>query len=257
MKQFTTKVRYNDKIAKRYRTLSFKIPQNTKVEPGQFFNVRISDEYRPLLRRPFGAHKIEKDKIEILYKIVGEATEFLSKKKKNQKLDIIGPLGNGFSIGEKEAILVGGGHGVAPLFALAKVMVENDTKVSILIGGRSKEDILSLKDFKEIGVKTYIATEDGSAGKRGVVTSLLEDMLRMAKANRHKVSIYACGPKSMLESVSKIAIRRTVPCQVSLEAYMACGIGTCMGCAVQTKDGYKMVCKDGPVFEAKDIIWQA
>ena len=255
MTQFKTKIVSNKRIAPDHYRLSFKAPAiavNTK--PGQFFNIKVDSSYRPLLRRPFGAHKIYKDRIEILYKVVGKATEILSKKKKNDTLSVVGPLGNGFNLlhprgvhrGGGSTVLVGGGHGVAPLLALAKTL--KAAKLMVYIGARTKKHIVCEKDFEKLGGKVHIATEDGSKGHKGLVTDLFKKTMRGA--------IYACGPKPMLKAVAGFAKRRKIPCQVSLEEYVACGIGTCLGCAVKTKSGYKLICKDGPVFDAKEIIWQ-
>ena len=124
----------------------------------------------------------------------------------------------------------------------------------IFIGGRTKKQIVSDKELRKLGVKVYISTEDGSRGYKGLITDLLK---RKARAMSYElgVRIYACGPKPMLKEVAKLARQLKIPCQVSLEEYMACGIGTCLGCAVKTRTGFKLVCKDGPVFDAGEIIW--
>ena len=258
MKQFQAKIVVNKKIGKHHGLLTFELPGKTIVKPGQFFNIRINDSYTPLLRRPFGAHKIEKNKVSILYKIVGEATAALSAKLKGNTVNVIGPLGNGFNISEKEAILIAGGYGIAPLYALALSLRGGAKRrrgnLSIFIGANTKKQVIYDDKFRKLGVKVRIATDDGSKGQKGLVTDILENRLRTGAVR--KAVIYACGPKAMLKAVAKIAKQYKIKCQLSLEEYMACGIGTCLGCAVKTKDGYKMVCKDGPVFDAKDIVWQ-
>lgn len=252
MKQFKIKIISNKKIAKNHYSLFFKIATKN-VKPGQFFNIRITKKHEPFLRRPFGAHKIKKNGIEILYKVVGKATKVLSQKEKGEFLDILGPLGNGFTIKKNEtAFLVGGGHGVAPLYALSEKLLKSSCEVRAFIGAWSKEHVVCDKELKKIGTKVYVATDDGSKGYKGLVTNLLKKNLK----NNNKSTIYACGPKPMLKAIAKLSKSYKIPCQLSLEEYMACGIGTCLGCAVKTKDGYKMVCKDGPIFDAKDIIWQ-
>jgi len=255
MKQFKAKIISNRKIAKDHYALTFKANSSItrKVKPGQFFNIRITNSYKPLLRRPFSVHKIEKNEIKILYKIVGEATKILSTKKKGNSLNILGPLGNSFDL--KEGVsncLVGGGHGVAPLYALAKELIKKREKTSIFIGASNKDYIVCTKEFKKLGTKVYVATDDGSMGYKGLVTSLLKKHL----SNTKDGAIYACGPTSMLKALAKLAKKYKIPAQLSLEEYMACGIGTCLGCACKTKTGYKMVCKDGPIFDSKDVIWQ-
>ena len=265
--------------------VAFKAPRIAKnTKPGQFFNIKINDSYRPLLRRPFSAHKIGKDKIEILYKVVGKATRIFSTKKKSETLDIIGPLGNGFSFhpGAETVILVAGGHGIAPLVALAEELKTlppsagsrrsspgeasygKNAKCIVFIGAKTKKQIVCEKDFRKLGAKVCIATDDGSKGRKGLVTSLLEHKLqnksypptpRLWRTGKSRVTIYACGPKPMLKAVAKLVKRYGIPAQISLEEYMACGIGTCLGCPVKTQQGFKLVCKDGPVFDAEEIIW--
>ena len=257
MQQFKAKILSNQKIAKNHFILSFKPPgvMAKKVKPGQFVKIKVNNSNKPLLGRPFSVHKIGNDKIEILYKIVGEATRILSTKKTGNVLDILGPLGNGFDVRRSgTAILVGGGHGVAPLAELVKNFIKHKTKPAIFIGAQTKEHIVCDKEFKKLGAQVHVTTEDGSKGCKGLVTELLKNKIT-GKSLKKLVTIYACGPKPMLAAVGKLAKQYKIPCQVSLEEYMACGIGTCLGCAVKTRSGYKMVCKDGPVFDAKEIVW--
>ncbi len=273
MKQFKTKILTNRKIAPGHYILSFRTPLFREgVRPGQFFNIKINNSLEPFLRRPFGAYGIHKKKIEILYKTVGKATEILSVKKKGEILDVLGPLGNGFDAiypgsstrpvpAAKKAILVAGGHGVAPLAALARQLKRHGVKFSVFLGARTKKDIICDKELAKLGAKVYIATDDGSKGSKGLITNLLKKTLfhcvsgnpvPLTQWNR----VYACGPKPMLKETAKVAKQYGLSCRISLEEYMACGLGTCLGCAVKTRNGYKMVCKDGPVFDAKEIIWQ-
>jgi dihydroorotate dehydrogenase electron transfer subunit len=256
MKQFKAEILSNTKIAPDHYILSFKAPKAAeRTKPGQFFNVKVDSSHNPLLRRPFGAHKIDKSKIEILYKVVGKATRILSSRKKGETLDALGPLGNPFSEpglfnpGSESVVLVAGGHGVAPLYGLAWALKANAVSgLTIMIGARTKGHAIGEKEFQKLGLKVRLATEDGTKGHKGPVTDLL-------KETSGRPTIYACGPKPMLKAVAKFAARHDIPCQVSLEEYVACGIGTCLGCAVKTRSGYKLVCKDGPVFDAKEIIW--
>ena len=262
MNYFKAKIVSNKRIAPEHYALSFKAPKSVtkKTSAGQFFTVRVSDSYTPLLRRPFGAHEISKDRITILYKAVGKATKILSTKKKGEMLDTLGPLGNGFNINLPIAhrpspiVLVAGGHGVAPLYALAKQLSVTSGQLSVFIGARTKAHVICDKKFKKLGAKVYVATDDGSKGRKGLITPLLKN--RLTNLVGSQVVIYGCGPKPMLKEVSKIAKAKKIPCQLSLEEYMACGTGTCLGCAVKTRSGYKLVCKDGPVFDSKEIIWK-
>lgn len=257
MKQVKVKIISNKKVAADHYELFFKAPATlTKTKPGQFFNIRISDSYEPFLRRPFGFFKSGKNRAAIFYKVVGKATRVLSAKKEGDTIDVLGPLGNGFEIPAKKpkkAILVAGGHGVAPLYALCKELHRKRINTTVLIGSRTKSHVVCEKDFKNLGVKVRVATEDGTKGKKGLVTDLL---LKELKNIKPKTIIYACGPKPMLKAVAKISLKERAACDLSLEEYMACGTGTCLGCAVKTRSGYRMVCKDGPVFNAGDLVWQ-
>lgn len=229
--------------------------------PGQFINIKISDNFFPFLRRPFSIHKVEKNKIWILYEIVGKGTEILAQKRPFELLDIIGPLGNSFSYhlalaDYREPILVAGGMGVAPLLFLAQKIVKDYPKFTpwVFLGARTKDKILCRSEFKKLNCQIKIATDDGTFGFKGKVSDLLINFLRNKQEIRHIV-LYACGPQPMLKEVSKIAKNYRIPTQVSLEEHMACGIGACLGCVVKTKQGYQRVCKEGPVFNAEEIIW--
>jgi dihydroorotate dehydrogenase electron transfer subunit len=241
------------------------------AKPGQFVEIKTSDTDIPLLRRPLGVHRVKRNTFEVLCEIVGEGTELLSKKEPGGFLDVIGPLGNGFNYPASHkmgsdpilpsvpaCILVAGGMGVAPLVFLAEKLVEGKRqkekgKIVVLIGAKTKSHILCESDFKKLGLKVKIATDDGSRGFKGKVTELLNKVVTSRKSQA--ASIYACGPEPMLRAMAKLSSEYDIPAQVSLEAHMSCGFGACLGCVVNTQDGYKRVCKDGPVFRAADIIW--
>ena len=228
-----------------------------KAKPGQFINMQISQGLRPFLRRPFSIHNIDKERIEILYQVIGEGTKLLSARKPRETLDVIGPLGNGFQLPRDKRsvfIIVGGGIGVAPLLYLSK-KIKSENKFC-LIGAKTKKEILCEKEFKDAGCNVRISTDDGSTGFKGRVTDLLKYFLnknRSIKADA--VKVYACGPKPMLEAVSHLSVIKGIKSQVSLEEHMSCGIGACLGCVVKTKNGLERVCKEGPVFFAQDLIW--
>lgn len=285
MKQLRAKVLSNDKVAEgfyRMRIESAYLAKNTK--PGQFIEVRCSDDVDPLLRRPLGAHRISRDGIDILYEVVGKGTEILARKKKGKDLDVIGPLGNGFKFNHP-AILVAGGIGVAPLVALAEKLSHRSPRPAwnegrgrqvaghkknkgthVIIGAKKGSHILCEKEFKNMGCDVKIATEDGSKGHKGLATDLLKNIL-LTMQDASGMTLYACGPTGMLKAVAAIAKDKNIPCQVSLEERMACGVGVCLGCPVKVKNQftnderrttnheYKMVCKDGPVFDAEEIAW--
>ncbi len=231
------------------------------IKPGQFIHVRCSDSFEPLLRRPFSLHRKNGGRIEILYKVVGSGTEILSRRQSGEAVDVLGPLGNGFAPklstlnSQLSTILVAGGMGVAPLVALAQELSKKKTqKLRVLIGACSKSRILCEEEFRALGAEVSISTEDGSKGAKGLITDRLNFLL--STLNSQLSTIYACGPNAMLKALSRIANAKRIPCQVSLEERMACGVGACLGCPVKVKAGeYKMVCKDGPVFDAEEIAW--
>lgn len=225
------------------------------ASPGQFVNIKVSDGFEPLLRRPVSIHRVKSSKIGIVYEVIGTGTKILSTRKPQELLDIIGPLGNGFSYKQAaktkkgKNILIAGGMGIAPLLFLAEKI--KLSKPLVLIGAKTKKQILCAQEFKVLGCTVKIATEDGSAGFKGRVTELLSIVLTGIKP----LEIFSCGPKPMLKALSEIANENKINAQLSLEEHMACGIGACLGCVVSTKSGYKSVCKDGPVFSAKELTW--
>jgi dihydroorotate dehydrogenase electron transfer subunit len=214
---------------------------------GQFINIKVCENTDPLLRRPFSIHNIQSQKLEILYEVLGKGSEILSGKKVGESISIIGPLGNGFDCTSsgKNPVIIAGGLGVAPLMFLAKALIKK--KPIILIGAKTKEQVLCVKEFKGLGLTVKVATDDGSLGYKGMVTDLLKDL--------NCSMIYACGPHPMLKSVAGLARARGVESQLSLEEHMSCGIGACLGCVVKTGAGLKRVCKEGPVFKGRDLNW--
>ena len=226
------------------------------AKPGQFVNILVSEKYEPLLRRPFSIHSASNSKLEILYRVVGKATELFSQKRPGEKLDVLGPLGNGFSILDPRfLILVGGGIGIAPLLFLAETtrIQHRASRIEVLIGVKNKSHILCADELKNLGCEVKIATEDGSFGFKGLVTELLK---RNIRTKDKPGTIFACGPKPMLKEIVSISRQYKIAAQVSLEEHMACGIGACFGCVVNTRHGYKRVCKEGPVFDIKEIIFK-
>lgn len=261
MRQLNCKIIENKKVAQDFYTMRIEAPYIArKAQPGQFLEVKCSCGTDPLLRRPLGVHRILKNGIELLYEVVGKSTELLSEKKMGGYLDIIGPLGNGFIYGPMALrpyapILVAGGIGVAPLVALAESLAyRKKHKTYVLIGAKTKSHILCESEFKKIGCEVKVSTEDGSKGHKGYATDILKHLLKTI--NCQSSGIYACGPHTMLKAAAHMARYVNIPCQVSLEERMACGVGACLGCPVKMKGNkYKMVCKDGPVFDAKEIAW--
>ena len=229
---------------------SFELARNAK--PGQFVMARVVDGYQPLLRRPFGIHSVKGSSVGILYELAGIGTRFLSQKQPGDYLDIIGPLGNGFdwrasAPARQRPVLIAGGMGVAPLVFLAEKL---KTKPLVLLGAKTKTHILCEKEFKALGCEVRVATDDGSKGRKGLVTDITPEVM-----SGSEYVIYACGPKAMLKAVAEFAKNNRITAQVSLEEHMACGIGACLGCVCKTKNGYQRACKEGPVFDAGEITW--
>ncbi|MFH0912945.1 MAG: dihydroorotate dehydrogenase electron transfer subunit [Candidatus Omnitrophota bacterium] len=258
MLQIRAKILYNKRVKGSYFHLVLGAPGIARESrPGQFLHIRVADVAEPLLRRPFSIHKAKGNDIDILYAVLGQATQLLTEKKSGEHLDLVGPLGNGFDYkpevrSQKSEILVAGGMGVAPLFFLAQKIARQ--KPIVLLGAKTKEDILCEEEFKKLGCNVKIATDDGSKGVKGKVTELLRSVLRTTN-NEQRTTIYACGPKPMLKEISRISKKYRIPAEVSLEEHMACGIGACLGCVVATTGGFKRVCKEGPVFKADTVIW--
>jgi dihydroorotate dehydrogenase electron transfer subunit len=228
---------------------------------GQFVNIKVRDiGTDPLLRIPLGISRITKKGISVVYKVVGEGTKILKTREPGEYVDILGPLGKSFDTGgsgkKRRAILVAGGHGIAPLYALAEELISQGSDVEVLAGAATKGHLVLIKELKRAGCTVKTATEDGSGGKKGYVTGLLSDRLAEKQDAKDLPEVYACGPRPMLAAVAREVAARGLTAQVSLDAYMACGIGVCLGCAVRTKTGYKMVCKDGPVFLSDEIEWE-
>lgn len=238
--------------------LKIKAPEIASLaNPGQFVQVRCSDGYTPLLRKPLSLHEIDKqaETISLLYEVRGQGTKLLTKYKSQDSIDLIGPLGNGFTLPEKgKALLVGGGMGLAPLLPLAQKLKEQGHEPTIILGFNDEQSVCRLEAFQEQG-QVFITTMDGSLGTKGLVTKPLAPKLETGEYSM----VYACGPEGMLKSVTGIAQKLKVDCQVSLEAYMACGFGACLGCVCQTKSKaqltYSRVCTEGPVFNGKEVVW--
>lgn len=256
MKTFQNKVRIisNQRLRDDYWHLEFESGEIAKnALPGQFVNLKVSADQSPLLRRPISIHQVKGNKVKLFYEVLGPGTQILSTRKPGESLDLIGPLGNGFSYSKLKKnlkpknILVAGGMGVAPLVFLAQKL----DRPLVVIGARVKAQILCVAEFKALGCRMELATDDGSIGFKGKVTDLLNIILAQDKA----AHIFACGPALMLQAVSRVASDHQINAQLSLESHMACGVGACLGCVVSTKSGYRRVCKDGPVFLSQELVW--
>ncbi len=245
-------VTLNNLITEDYFAIYLKCPVSLpEIFPGQFAEVLVSNSTTTYLRRPFSIYDVDYDKNELslLVKKVGDGTIALSKLKEGDTLNLVYPLGNTFSmpVGEK-ALLIGGGVGIAPMLLLAKLLHAKGFKPDVLIGGRTSNDIVEPEKYKVYG-EVFITTDDGSAGEKGVVTqhSIFSGKVREYSA------IYACGPDPMMKAVARVAASFDIPCEISLENTMACGIGACLCCVVETVDGNKTTCIDGPVFDTRRL----
>lgn len=237
-----------------------KAPEIAKVaKPGNFIEIRVSNTTAPFLRRPISIYNLEKDDgiVEFIFQVKGEGTKILANKKVGDKIDILGPLGFGtFKYeGYQKIAVIGGGIGVFPLYELSKCAKKDGKNINIYLGFRNKEYVVLEEEFKNVSDKLIITTDDGTYGKTGFAINFLKDDIDKEKPD----CIYACGPLPMLRAVRELAIEKDIPCQVSLEERMGCGIGACLGCAVKTAKStkeapeYWHVCKGGPVFEAKEV----
>jgi len=243
-----------------YCRITIKAPAMCQVaEPGQFVMVRASEEKSndPLFRRPFSIHQVADGLLTIIFKIVGRGTRNLAKMKAAELLDVIGPLGKGFHIANAQRYyLIGGGMGIAPLRFLAESIYSQNpnSEIIALLGARTAKELDAFADLYALNfLQVNLSTDDGTVGHHGLVIELLEQSV----AEKGNGAVYCCGPGPMMKAIALFCRDKKMPCQVSLETVMACGVGACLGCAVSGADvigdGYLHVCKDGPVFEAEKI----
>ncbi len=241
--------------------------------PGQFLMlgagaVTGAQRQDPLLPRPMAVYRDasiaasaaatspSKSSIEVLYRVVGRGTTLISEIQPEQEISLVGPLGQGFAVepGGAQALLVGGGTGIASLFELANALAASGRAVTVMLGARSEPDLIGLKDFETLNAEIVCMTEDGSRGAKGLVTVPLVERLADAAAD---TIVYACGPTPMMRAAAELAEAENIRCYVSLENPMACGFGVCLGCAAPRREGgFSLVCRQGPVFESSEIDWE-
>ena len=229
------------------------------AQPGQFIMVRVTSQDFPLLRRPFSIHARGQNTLDIFFQTAGLGTSLLSQKTVGDSLDILGPLGRGFTIeGDfdgRDVALIGGGRGIAPLFLLAEELKLRGASVRIFYGGKTQNDLPLRERFQRRGFPTSCSTDDGSFGFQGQITELFE----AETEKRIPHSIYACGPEAMLERIGELCQKQEVSAEFSLESIMGCGFGACWGCVkkIRGEDGaaWQKICERGPVFSAGEIIW--
>ena len=245
-----------EKIIEGIYKFSVKAPEIAKeAKPGQFLEIKVSETGEPFLRRPISIFNIDGEILEFIFQVKGRGTELLAKFEEGEKIDIIGPLGFGsFKVQEyKNVAIIGGGIGIYPLYELTKEL-KGKANLNVYLGCRDKSLVTCEKEFEAIGLnKLVVTTDDGSYKEKGFAIDFMKKDIEV-----HKVDmIFACGPLPMLKAVRQYALENNIPCQISLEERMGCGIGACLGCAVKVISGaeprYGHVCKEGPVFNAQDV----
>lgn len=227
--------------------------ESTKPEPGQFINIRFNNTLTdPLLRRPFSIYNYENNIMDIIFRVAGKTTALMRDSLQPGIIDILGPLGNGWTINkDKKVLLIGGGVGNAPLYYLARELKNNNCQVDCIYGARSLNYIYGKKDFENVCDNFIITTDDGSCGLKCLV---VDPLIKLLMENNYDY-IYTCGPTPMMKGVVNILKDYSIPVEVSLENYFGCGIGICSGCSVTTSNGLKKACVDGPVFDGRIIDW--
>jgi dihydroorotate dehydrogenase electron transfer subunit len=254
----TAEITANEEVASQIFLLTIFEPLIAQAAmPGQFCMIAAMPHGQttdPLLKRPLSIHSVHNGVLSFLYRRIGHGTTLLSQRKTGECLELIGPLGQGFDLTNDNYVLVGGGMGIAPILFAAEDLYARNKKTVVVLGARNAAELPErvLRPFEAASHALYLLTEDGSLGKKGLVTDDLAEVLQQQKTD----AILACGPLPMLNAVNSLAEEFGVSCQVSLEAHMACGIGACLGCALKARDGgYLHVCKDGPVVNARLVHW--
>ncbi|MBF0485982.1 MAG: dihydroorotate dehydrogenase electron transfer subunit [Candidatus Omnitrophica bacterium] len=252
--QTTAKVIANQKVNDAYYLLTLSAPALAKmVKPGQFIHIRVNEGFEPFFRRPFSVYRAKKGQVQIFFEAVGRGSKLLARKKKNDTLDVLGPLGQPFTMpgkGVQQIVFVAGGIGVAPFMVFSDILKKHKARKMLLYGGRARAHTFSMAEFKKNGVEAFVATDDGSVGVKGRVSELFKN-IEVAPFTL----IYACGPKPMIAAVASFAKERGLKGEASMEEVMACGLGACLGCSILTTQGYKTVCHDGPVFALDEVIF--
>ena len=243
MKQGIFEIVSNEPLAPSVFRLVLRGDVSAVTRPGQFVNIKLGGLF---LRRPISVNDLGKDTLTLIYKVVGKGTKQLSEMKSGS-LDLLTGLGNGYdtSLSGENPVLIGGGVGVPPLYLLAKALLAEGKKPSVILGFNKKEEIFAEEEFRLLGIPVTVTTADGSYGVRGFVT----DALKTAEYSY----FYACGPEPMLRAVWRSAV---TPGQMSFEERMGCGFGACMGCSCKTLTGNKRICRDGPVMKKEEIVWE-
>ena len=223
-----------------------------KIAPGQFIHIRVNDGLEPFFRRPFSVYRAQKH-VEIFYEAIGPGTKELATKKKGDPIDVLGPVGTPFSLPSKEikqVVMVAGGIGIAPFLIFTDALKKRKLDLILLYGGRTKDHVYPMKEFKQNGCKVFVSTDDGSVGVKGRVSKLFSKM----NADPKTTMIYTCGPHAMMAAVQAFAKENNLKGEAACEEVMACALGACLGCSIKTTSGYKTVCYDGPVFDLEEVV---
>ncbi|MDR3686752.1 MAG: dihydroorotate dehydrogenase electron transfer subunit [Coriobacteriia bacterium] len=246
----------NDRVAEGVGMVVLHAPRTAAaIEPGQFVHLRVTTGADIILRRPFSVHRTQGERLEILYQILGAGTLRLAETPVGAVMDVVGPLGHGWDVpqGTMHALLVAGGLGAAPLGMLAEQLARRGIASAVALGAPTARRLVARELFERVARRVEIATDDGSAGARGLVTGPVARLF----AEEHFDIVYTCGPEPMQRLIATMAADAGVACQVSLERLMGCGIGACLSCVVTTTEGLKRACVDGPVFPAEEVVWDA
>ncbi len=250
----------NEIISGGYYKIKFYAPEiSMETKPGQFVHVQIANLQDRILRRPFSICNVNQTELTVIYKVVGEGTKVLATLPPKTKCNLLGPLGNPFTVTNNEQIpiIIAGGYGSAATYILAK---SAKNKGSLLLGARSKNDLILTDEFKKLGFDVNIATNDGSSGHKGLVTDLIEPVIK--KYKNKELCFYACGPYGMLMAVGRRLIKDNLNGELSLDHLMCCGVGACFACVIKVKannkDGwrYARTCNEGPVFNAQVVYYE-
>ncbi len=240
-------IKKNTQIANKVYRVWLAGPTDSLKMPGQFVNISLPGFF---LRRPFSVSCWQKDELQVVYKVVGGGTSALATLQEGTKLELLCGLGNGFEPKAAEGhstVLVGGGVGTPPLYGLAQALCAAGNTPTVVLGFATAKDAFFINEFEQLGCKVWLATQDGSAGEKGLVTDILQKI--------EYTYYYTCGPTAMLRAVYEQSSKRNIQGQLSFEERMGCGFGACMGCSCHTKSGAKRVCVDGPVLSSEEVVF--
>jgi dihydroorotate dehydrogenase electron transfer subunit len=252
---FTSRVKENIALNAHHNLITLSIPDAAgEPFPGQFYMIEVNRGNDPLLKRAFSLFRRTADGFQLMYRIKGRGTTLLKEMKRDDALEVLGPLGNHYPVPSEDQVplVIAGGIGIASVFPF---LHEYQGRAFVFYGARSGDEIFVLDELKGMSREVFISTDDGSLGTKGNIVDVLDNYLDSKRTDTGKCVLYACGPYPMLKAVSKVAASKGITAYVSMEERMACGLGACLGCVVKTKTGYMRVCKEGPVFNSEEIVW--